>query len=57
MTNYRHTILIRQDSKKHYIVDITSRLICYGCVEDSGEGEGFCKVNVVEWRRALVFFD
>ena len=57
MTNYRHTILIRQDSKKHYIVDITSRLICYGCVEDSGKGEGFCKVNVVEWRRALVFFD
>ena len=56
MTNYKHTILIRQDSKKHYIVDITSRLICYGCVADNEEGQGFCKVNIVEWRRVLCVF-
>ena len=56
MANFRLTILIMQDVRRCYTVDIIKRLIYQGYVPDKEEGQGFYKLNVVDWRRMYVFF-
>ena len=57
MSNVRFTILIMQDRfSRYYTVDIVSRLIYWGCVPDSDEEQGFCKLNIMKWRRVICIF-
>ena len=41
---------------RYYTVDIISKLIYYGCIPDSEEDQGFCKLNVMVWGRIFCIF-